>query len=59
MRSMKQQSRLPHRTECIHYETKADFLAAAPQILKEQDAILLKASNAQKFKELVSALQEM
>ena len=47
------------QTECIHYETKADFLAAAPQILKEQDAILLKASNAQKFKELVSALQEM
>ena len=47
------------QTECIHYESKADFLAAAPQILKEQDAILLKASNAQKFKELVSALQEM
>lgn len=55
---MKQQSGCP-TDRMLHYETKADFLAAAPQILKEQDAILLKASNAQKFKELVSALQEM
>jgi len=46
----------PH-TECLHYADKDSFLKEADQILKDNDSILIKASHAQKFEQLVEALR--
>ena len=43
----------------LHFATKADFLAEAKNILKKGDAVLVKASNGMKFKEIVENLQSL
>ncbi len=45
-------------TETLWFETKADFLAAMPELLREGDNVLVKASHAMHFEELVEALEK-
>lgn len=44
-------------TEGVWFETKADFLAAIREIIKEGDNVLVKASHGMQFTEIVEALQ--
>ncbi len=43
----------------LHFETKADFLAEAQNVLKKGDAVLVKASNRMAFREIVENLQQL
>ena len=44
-------------TQGVWFESKADFLAAMGEIIKEGDNILVKASHGMQFTEIVEALQ--
>ena len=44
-------------TQGVWFESKADFLAAMGEIIKEGDNILVKASHGMQFTEIVGALQ--
>ncbi len=46
-------------TNVLHFETKADFLAVAQNVLKKGDAVLVKASNGMAFREIVENLQQL
>lgn len=43
----------------IWFETKADFFAMAENLLKKDDAVLVKASNGMAFAEIVEKLQQI
>ena len=43
----------------LYFESKADFLAEAKDILQKGDAVLVKASNGMAFKEIVASLQQL
>ena len=43
----------------LYFESKADFLAEAKEILQKGDAVLVKASNGMAFKEIVASLQQL
>lgn len=47
------------QTEALWFETKADFLAAMKDTIKDGDNILVKASHGMHFPEIVEALQEL
>lgn len=47
------------QTEALWFETKADFLAAMKDTIKDGDNILVKASHGMHFPEIVDALQEL
>lgn len=46
------------QTRCLHYEDREQFLQDADSVLEDQDSILIKASHAQGFEQIVKALQE-
>lgn len=43
----------------LHFKTKADFLSQAQNLLRNQDTVLVKASNGMKFAEIVEKLQQI
>lgn len=43
----------------LHFETKADFLAQAKNVLRKGDAVLVKASNGMAFSEIVENLKQL
>ena len=43
----------------LHFDTKADFLARASEILKKGDSVLVKASHGMEFPEIVEALRQL
>ncbi len=45
--------------EVLWFETKADFLAAAGEFLKDGDNVLVKASHGMHLEEIVEALQHL
>lgn len=45
-------------TKCLHYADKDSFLHDADQVLENGDSVLIKASHAQKFEQIVKALLE-
>lgn len=46
-------------TKGLWFETKADFLAAADEIIQDGDNVLVKASHGMEFPEIVDALKSM
>lgn len=46
-------------TQGLWFETKADFLAAADDIIQDGDNVLVKASHGMEFPEIVDALKNM
>jgi len=46
-------------TEALWFETKADFMKAMPQLIKNEDTVLVKASHGMQFSEIVEALKEI
>ena len=46
------------KTEILHFDTKADFLAQLNKIIKPHDTILVKASHYMEFPEIVKVLEE-
>lgn len=49
---------LAPQSQYVHYEKKSDFLATCHDLLKTGDAILIKASHASGFEEIVEFLQK-
>lgn len=45
------------RTNCLHYTDKDSFLKEAQHLLKDGDSILIKASHAQQFEQIVETLK--
>ena len=45
-------------TQICHFDTKADFLREAKELLKEGDTVLVKASHGMEFPEIVEFLQQ-
>lgn len=43
----------------LHFDTKADFLARAREILQQGDTVLIKASHGMEFPEIVEKLKEL
>ena len=46
------------KTAVFHFETKAEFLSKAEEILKKGDTVLVKASHGMQFPEIVEELQK-
>lgn len=46
-------------TQSAWFETKADFLAAVRELIREGDNVLVKASHGMQFSEIVDALREL
>ena len=44
--------------QCLHFETKEEFLEQMDDIIKTGDTVLIKASNSMKFKEIVNKFQK-
>lgn len=47
------------KTNVYHFETKADFLGIADNLLKKGDTVLVKASHGMEFPEIINYLQEL
>ena len=47
------------KTKFYHFETKADFLKVADNLLEKGDTVLVKASHGMEFPEIVKYLQEL
>jgi len=45
--------------EACFYNKKADLMKALPELIKKEDAVLVKASNGMKFSELIPILREV